>query len=134
MYMEEKNILVEQFIEQKAKQINDIYPNLVNDDKLKKAKGMFLNRTEDYEQIVEEINKLAEKILEEHKKNIEEYFKQKETLDGIKKNYQAVNIKDIDISQLTYQQMDNYFYHYSWKIFLPSYDINGKSILLFISR
>jgi len=127
MSIEEKNILVEKYLNDISEQINDKYPNLVNDDKLKKAKAMFLNRSEDYEQIVEEINQKVQEMKEnynkgkeEQQKYLEEMSKKYNTLD-----YQAQNIKDLNIDSFTYEQLDNLFFHYSWKKYLESYDKNG---------
>jgi cytochrome c553 len=52
-------------------------------------------------------------------------MEEKQSLNESRENYQTINIQNIDITTLSYQEMDNYFYHYSWEKFLPFYDING---------
>lgn len=40
-------------------------------------------------------------------------------------NYTITNISNLEISTLTYFQLDNLFFHYSWKKYLESYDKYG---------
>lgn len=128
MSMEEKNVLVEKYLNDIAKQINDKYPNLINDDKLKKAKEMFLDKPEDYEQIIEEINKKVQEMIEKQQE-YQKYLKRMHQKYN-DSEYKTQNIEELDITGLTYEQLDNKFFHYSWKKYLESYDKNGMKPII----
>ena len=44
--------------------------------------------------------------------------------------YKNVNIENLDISSLSYEEIDKYFFHYSWKRYLESYDKNGMKPII----
>lgn len=63
--------LKNQYIEDYLNKLAEDYPQLINTEKLQKAKDMFLNRSESYEEIIEEINKIIQDMIEKENQRIE---------------------------------------------------------------
>ena len=81
--------LKNQNIEDYLNKIAEEYPQLIDDEKLKKAKDMFLNRSESYDEIVEEINKILKDMIEKENQRIEMRNKLAEEIK--KKQTEALN-------------------------------------------
>lgn len=81
--------LKNQNIEDYLNKIAEEYPQLIDDEKLKKAKDMFLNRSESYDEIIEEINKIIKDMIEKENQRIEMRNKLAEEIK--KKQTEALN-------------------------------------------
>lgn len=58
MGMEEKNILVKQYIMDRGAELNNKYPGIVDDNKINRAIAMFTNSEKSLEELKEQINEL----------------------------------------------------------------------------
>ncbi len=72
MTMEEKNLLVKNYILEIKNQLNSKYPNILTDEKIEKAIQMFSNSEKEYNDIVNDINSMINPMIESYIKYIEE--------------------------------------------------------------
>ena len=91
MTIEEKNIIVENYIINLAHHLNNQYNNIVSQKQIDEAISMYKNSNKDLQEIKEEIDELANRL-------IENYFKAKNNLNKIgneivKKHKEKDNIK-----------------------------------------
>ena len=63
MTMEQKNILVEQYIRNLAIELNKKYPNIVSEEKITKTIDMFKNSNDDFEYIKKQIDDLVKELI-----------------------------------------------------------------------
>lgn len=76
---EQKNLLIEQYLNNISSQVNSDYPQLIDDEKLKRAKEMFSNSSDDYDIIIKQINSIIENMIKD-RKMILEFAKHRENL------------------------------------------------------
>ncbi len=67
MSNEQRNILIEQYLDKVSKQINSNYSQLIDNEKLKKAKEVFSSSPNDYETIIKQINSIIGQMIEDRK-------------------------------------------------------------------
>lgn len=72
MEMEQKNILVKKHIIERVVKLNNKYPGIVDGNKINMAIDMFINSEKEYEKIIEEIDALANSIVENYVKSEEQ--------------------------------------------------------------
>lgn len=103
---EQKNLLIEQYLNNISSQVNSDYPQLIDDEKLKRAKEMFSNSSDDYDIIIKQINSIIENMIKD-RKMILEFAKHREnlsqfTLDlGNDKNGLYLSQQQIDLLIIT---------------------------------
>lgn len=109
MEIEEKNLLVKNYILEIANKLNNQIPNFINEEKINRAIKMYSNSEKDFEIIKNEINKLVNKMIEEYNNRkkiaIEKHYELNDLFDcRISNNVLYIHIvsKDIkeDISKL----------------------------------
>lgn len=66
--MQEKNQAIIDYITNISKQLNEQYNGIMNEEKIKKAIGMFQNSSENLEDIIKKINELAEQVVKSYAK------------------------------------------------------------------
>lgn len=108
MSNEQKN-MVEQYLYDIAKQVNSNYPNLIDDDKLQRAKRIFINSNSDYEEVVKQINSIIEAMIKDREfilNNIEKRHAEDELSDfaldvDSKNNGLYLSQQQIDLLMIT---------------------------------
>ena len=119
MTIEEKNNYIEEYIKNIAEKNPDIFTQAI----IQRGIEKFRDSEESLEELISKINLIANEFLE---KNIEQRkYLQIMSQKFNDSNYQVKNIISIDISNLAYSQMEDLFFHYSWKKYLEFYDKNG---------
>lgn len=119
MNIDEKKQYIEQYIRKITKNNPDIFTNEV----IQKAIDFFRDSDESLEILIAKIDAAANQFLESSKKQKEYLQEMSEKFKG--QDYQTTNIDNLDISRLSYSQMEGLLFHYSWKKYLESYDKNG---------
>lgn len=117
MPLEERNQHIEDYI-------NDIalkYPTLFASEEIQAAIKQF----KEIEGSLDEIRKKIDKIVCERI----EFFKELETKFSYK-DYQPKNIEEYDITNMSVQNMENLFYHFSLKRYLGLYDQEGIGAMI----
>lgn len=124
MEMGEKN----QYIEQYIRNIAQNNPDIFTDEIIHRAINTFKNSEESLEILIPKIESMANNFLE---KNIEQKKYLQEMAEKYKgTDYQTINIDNLDISRLSYTEMESLLFHYSWKKYLEVYDKTGmKSVI-----
>ena len=119
MEMGEKN----QYIEQYIRNIAQNNPDIFTDEIIQRAINNFKNSEESLEILISKIESMANNFLE---KNIEQKKYLQEMAEKYKgTDYQTINIDNLDISRLSYTEMESLLFHYSWKKYLEVYDKTG---------
>ena len=69
MGMEEKNILVKQYITECGIELNNKYPGIVDDNKINRAIAMFTNSEKSLEELKEQINELISEMIKNYNRS-----------------------------------------------------------------
>ncbi len=114
------------YINEKIDDINRQYPKTISNEQMKKFIELNIHENMSQNEIDNkktEVDTLHDEYIARIKSR-SKYLKemQKKFNDN---DYQTKNIDEIDISTLNYNQMENLFFHYSWKKYLESYDKIG---------
>jgi hypothetical protein len=131
MPIEEKKALAEKKMKFFAENINAQLNRIVIDDKeIAQAVEVIINKTKNINDVNEYITEIDNHISLLQQKYINDEFQHQQLLKRMSeeykgKEYQTVNIENINIATIPYQQLENCFFHYSWKKFLESYDRYG---------
>lgn len=71
MLIEQKNIMVEQYIDSLINDINKKYSNLISENMKQRAIEIYTNSDKEYEKIIEELNEMAQQTIKNYLNSIE---------------------------------------------------------------
>lgn len=128
MSMEEKNLQIQNYINQLAVNVNKDYPGLIDEEIVKKALELYKDSPKQIEEIIKEIESQKQKLIIKwnEEKKLNEELKSKFN----SKNIEIKNIEELDISTISYETMEQLFFHYSWNKYLESYDKYGMKAVV----
>ncbi|MDO5569161.1 MAG: endo-1,4-beta-xylanase [bacterium] len=114
-----RNDLIIRYLDDISIQVNNNYPYLIDDEKLKKAKAMFLQSSDDFETIINQINSIIEQMIEDRKMIVENSKARNSdelsqfTLDlGTEKNGLYLSQQQIDLLIITELSSKEELYNY----------------------
>lgn len=112
-----------EYIEQHIRNIANNNLDVFTEEVVQQAIEKFKDDPDELSVIVKKIDTLSIKFIKQ-KHEEQAYLKSmKNKFNG--SEYNNTSIQNIDISTLSYEQMEHLFFHYSWKKYLESYDKNG---------
>lgn len=112
-----------EFVEQYIRSIAKNNPSIFTEELVQQAIEKFKYDTDDISVIKDKIDILSSKFIE--RKNEEQIYLESMQQKFNNSEYINTSIQNLDISTLSYEQMENLFFHYSWKKYLESYDKEG---------
>lgn len=117
---------LKEYIKDKIFDINRQYPNTISNEQIERfiESNVSDNMTQteiDSKKI--EIDAIYDDYIARIQQRLEYLKEMKNKFND--NEYQTKNIEELDVSTLDYSQMENLFFHYSWKKFLESYDKDG---------
>lgn len=119
-----KSEYIEQYIRNMAKN----NPSIFTEDLIQQAIKKFENDTDDLSKIEQKIDELSNRFI--RRKQEEQFYLESMQQKFNNSEYINTSIKNLDISTLGYEQMEQFFFHYSWKKYLESYDKEGMKAVI----
>ncbi len=121
MSIEERNIRIKKYIIDISNKLNYRYRNIIDNEKLERAIEKFTSSSDSYDEIEEEIDEEISKLIEEYitiKEKQEAILQAQSEMYGV--NNRALTdekslIEIVDISDLTFEELNKLYYHYSLK-------------------
>lgn len=134
-----KQIEIKKYLDDTFEQLNEV-GNIINDERRKKAYDMFLNSEDSLEDIKKQIDEIAKRLLLEYKQKIldeenkikqmlaekeSEFQHSMETVKASANSNIPLQIKKVDVSTLSYDELDKMFFHYTWDFNLDGINNEG---------
>lgn len=131
MIIDSKKEMIEKYIIKVCNEQNQKYKNIITEKSIIKAIEIFTNMPDSFENIKIKIDRLVEEKIEKYN-NIQQ--KRERTLQQQREiynlsedvlNYRNYNIKNTNIEELSFEQLNKLYYHYSLKTYQNSIDTTG---------